>query len=440
MVAMRGQALLARKGHRGDVSVAEPLELVAHGDQVLLAGQSHQVAMEDQYHRVPAMIRQHPGAPFVVERSEVLDRLALVHGDQGNPDRECGLVVSPAATDSSHSVDCHRPRSDWWTCLPPTLQLRLLAGGAMSPFVTDARIRQIARGQLGLITYRQATEVGVDEHALARRRATGALVELFPGVMLVDPVTPSIAQRILAAGLAVPDSIVTGPSSAVLHGFPILLSEADPAAHCPVLSIDRSRIVRLTGIRTLRQSLPPRNRPWVSIRVATPAATLLSLPRYVAPANLERCLDHAITSRLVTVRALSEQLEALPAARFVGRANLRQLLLERSEGVGHHSGLEQKVARWLGELGINGWRRNFRVDVGQGQRVEVDFAWAGPRVVLEVSPFYTHDSKRTQERDAERRRLLVEAAWRIIEATDRDLVNASTFGRVVASLRRALSK
>ena len=193
----------------------------------------------------------------------------------------------------------------------------------MSSFTLDAGLRQIARAQLGLLTQRQAAEMGADKHALARRRATGALVELVPGVALVDPVTPSIEQLILAAGLAVPGSILTGSSG------------ADPS-------------------------------------VATPAATLLALPRCVGTSNLERCVDLATANGLVTVRALTELLESVPAA------------------------------------------------------IEVDFAWTASRVALEVSPLYRHGSKRTQERDTERRRMLVEAGWRLIEATDRDVQDALT--------------
>ena len=71
-------------------------------------------------------------------------------------------------------------------------------------FAIDACLRAIARTQLGLVTYTQATDAGVGKHALARRRAEGALVQIFPGVMRMEPVQATVEQRILAAGLAVP--------------------------------------------------------------------------------------------------------------------------------------------------------------------------------------------------------------------------------------------
>lgn len=308
----------------------------------------------------------------------------------------------------------------------------------LATFAIDAQLRQIARSQLGLVTYEQATRAGVDKHALARRRSAGTLAEVFPRVMLLDPVPSTLAQRILGAGLAVPGAIITATSSAFLHGLPIPPSEDDVTTHRPVLSIDRSRIIRIPEIRTIRQSVPPTSRRWFATHVATPAATLVALPRYVSDPTLERCLDHAIAHQLLTVRALRNLIEALPTAGRTGRKVLLDLLHVRLDGIGHRSKLEQRVAKWLRESGLRGWKSNARIDVHNRNPIEVDFAWYTQRVVLEVSPFFTHGSKLTQERDAERRRLLVEAGWRVIEATDRDLENGRAFRRTIAALRLCL--
>ena len=114
---------------------------------------------------------------------------------------------------------------------------------------------------------------------------------------------------------------------------------------------------------------------------------------------------------------------------------LLSLASERSSGIGHRSNLEQRVSRWMRASGLTGWHRNYKVDVGAGIRIEVDFGWPDQKIALEVSPFFTHGSRATQERDAERRRLLVSAGWRIIEAVDADLLNARSFARVLAILR-----
>lgn len=61
----------------------------------------------------------------------------------------------------------------------------------------------------------------------------------------------------------------------------------------------------------------------------------------------------------------------------------------------------------MGDVGLRGWKRNYRVPVGDGEVIEVDFAWLPAKVGLEVSPFLAHSSRATQERDAYRRRGLV---------------------------------
>ncbi len=106
-----------------------------------------------------------------------------------------------------------------------------------------------------------------------------------------------------------------------------------------------------------------------------------------------------------------------------------------TRGIGHRSGIEQQTGGWLDDGGLSGWQCNYVVITADGVRVEVDFAWVEVKVVLEVSPFFTHGSRAAQERDVIRRRLLIQAGWTVIEATDADLVSAAAFERVLLLLR-----
>lgn len=176
----------------------------------------------------------------------------------------------------------------------------------------------------------------------------------------------------------------------------------------------------------------------MTCRLATPTATLLVLPRFVGGEVVEGCLDHALSHRLTTVRALMDQLIALPSNGLPGRKLLLELLTARLDGVGHRSGLEQRVARWLRDAQLGQYQSNYRVAIGNRQTIEVDFAWPDPKVALEVSPFFTHGSRAKQERDAERRRALVTAGWRIVEATEGDVVSRRAFVRTISTLRLVL--
>ncbi len=129
--------------------------------------------------------------------------------------------------------------------------------------------------------------------------------------------------------------------------------------------------------------------------------------------------DYAIGKDLVSVDGVCRWLNKHPAKRLAGRRLLQSLLHERSDGsVAFRSKKEMSVRTWLLDSGLIGWTPNFLVAVGSNQTTEMDFAWPEQRVSLEVSLFYTHGSKQKQERDAERRRLLVMRGWRIVEAND----------------------
>lgn len=301
-----------------------------------------------------------------------------------------------------------------------------------STFSIDAQLRRISATQLGLITVEQARKFGVDRHALARRRESGALVRVFGDVMCMPQVASTPAQRVLAASLAVPGSTIAATSAAAVFDMPIPPGQTGEKV---VLSVGGSRIVRISGITVVRQTTTWPSRTWMTTRVATPAAAIVLLPRFVDDFTVERCLDHCLARRLTSVATMRALIERLPRQSVFKRALLRDLLADRGSGIGHRSGLEQRVARWLARAGLRGWTRNFRVNVDDGQTVEVDFGWDAISVALEVSPFFTHGSRAKQERDAQRRRLLVRRGWQVVEAVDSDVVNERTFASTIATLR-----
>jgi hypothetical protein len=183
----------------------------------------------------------------------------------------------------------------------------------------------------------------------------------------------------------------------------------------------------------------PPSTPWMNARLAAAASALLLLPRFVDARTTERCLDHCLAHRLTTVDTVRHVLIRMPTRAISGRRFLLSLLDARTDGIGHRSGKEQYVGGWLNAAGLPGWTRNYAVPVGDDGEVEVDFGWRHRRVALEVSPFFTHGSRITQERDVERRRLLVLHDWRVVEAVDADLASERAFCRTADTLRRHLA-
>lgn len=300
----------------------------------------------------------------------------------------------------------------------------------------DRIIRDLAKTQLGLVNVAQAARVGICPQLLAQRRKVGMLVEVFPTVMRLAGAPIPLFQRALAGALAVPHGRLFGPTAGLIHGFPVGPPFSESVAPVTMM-VSTGRAVRIDGIAAIRQRVAPPTRPWFTTRVATPAATIVVLPRYVSPPVVERCLDHGLVNNLFTVDLVQAAIESYHYKAVTGRRFLMELLDDRSDGAGHRSRLEQRVASWLKDARVGGWRRNHKVVVGTAE-IEVDFAWLDRRVALEVSPFFTHGSRQKQERDIVRRRALVKSGWSIIEATDPDLEDSESFGRVLAALRPLL--
>ena len=339
-------------------------------------------------------------------------------------------VATCATSSSQHYLVLKYPPTDLrHTLLREFAPMR----GNHSTSEIDATLRRIARSQLGLVTVDQARRNGVDKFALERRRNTGALITLFPGVMRLAAVAPTPEQSILAASLSVRDSTVAATAAAVVHQLPV-----GPAAALPTWSVGATTSGRTPGIVAIRQSFVMPSQRWHTSRLATPASTLVLLPRFVGPGTVERCLDHGIGHRLTTAAVVRDLIERIPTRAVVGRRLLLELLEQRSCGLRHRSDLEHRVARWLNAAGLHGWQPNYAASVAGGKTVEVDIAWPQARLALEVSPFFTHGSRAAQERDAVRRRLLVANGWRIVEATDPDLESERAFARSVTCVKDLL--
>ena len=296
----------------------------------------------------------------------------------------------------------------------------------------EREIVTIAGDQLGLITLSQAAEVGVDSNAIRRRVLAGLLIRMFVGVYRLVGVEPTRRQETLAACLAVGDSAICGVSAALIHGLRL----GTPMPSKPSLVIPFERRVFARGIDVRRTRHLPPTQPWWSGRITTVSATIVDLAGLVHPETLGICLDQALAERTATVASVLKIVNQRPSPRFTGRAPLLATLDARADGrFLHRSTKEQTVLRWILAAGLPKPESNLVVD-----GIEVDFGWPQFKIALEISPFYTHGSERKQQRDAERRRILQKAGWRVIEATDIHLVNAIAFAPVIADIRALMSK
>ncbi len=303
----------------------------------------------------------------------------------------------------------------------------------------DTAVIELAKRQLGVITTSQLVDVGINRKRIQVRVDSGMLVRLFPNVLRLASIPVSVEQQFLAAALSVPGSVVSGKSAAFVHGFPSSTLRALLPTYGSKIKVELSvlhkRVTDIKGINARRCRRTIDTQPWKSVRVTTIPQTVADLAAILPASELSMLLDHLLVKRLTKVTDIRKVV--LKNDRMINRQHLLALLDERSEDrMLYRSRLEFKVGGWLNDLGAKQFQPNYVVVEAGG--IEADFAWRSHRVVLEVSPFYTHGAERTQERDMIRRRKLLAAGWLVFEVTDADLVSMEVFALAVTPLLKLL--
>lgn len=74
--AVCGEPVGFGEGHHSDSCITEMGEMVAHGDHMFLAGQSSEVAVEDQDDRSASVLGQRPGAAVLIDEIHIWHGLA----------------------------------------------------------------------------------------------------------------------------------------------------------------------------------------------------------------------------------------------------------------------------------------------------------------------------------------------------------------------------
>jgi hypothetical protein len=299
------------------------------------------------------------------------------------------------------------------------------------------RLRTITVEQDSVFSTTDLIGVGISPDLSYRRVKSGEWESMSHGLFRLasSSLKPSLDQQMLAANLALPGSVISGWFAAHIHGLPVLRDLSIGSVSLAVPISQRSR-----HLNVRRCSGPIPSQPWMTGRVANPVLTIVTIAALGARVgHIETVLDSALTKRLITVERVEKLLATPGWGRFPGRGLLIQLLNDRGDGSAlFRSRTEAKVGSWLRDqlpVGLP----NFEVDTPFGP-IEVDRAWPEAKLALEISPFWTHGSRNTQERDVDRRHALRAAQWNVVEADDRHLVNRRAFRPILSLLRSELGR
>ncbi|MGH9276928.1 MAG: type IV toxin-antitoxin system AbiEi family antitoxin domain-containing protein [Acidimicrobiales bacterium] len=271
----------------------------------------------------------------------------------------------------------------------------------------DEVIDRLAAQQHGLVTRPQLRAAGLTTRMIDGR-LHDKLVVVYRGVYRVRGHAETWEQRLLAASLAT-GGVVSHRGAAYLHGFPGI----EPR---PEVTIGHGRSTVVSGVVVHRTRQLGRGDIEVinGIPRTRAARTIIDLVAVVPEELAVSALDDALSRRLVTVNHIRRRLEAAGRRGRGGAAVIRALL----DGPARpQSRFERRLFSLLQEAGVPVPIPQYKVELGNGRRAFLDFAWPDLRVGLEADSYRRHSSQRDWERDRVRNRRLTAMGWRILPVT-----------------------
>jgi hypothetical protein len=227
---------------------------------------------------------------------------------------------------------------------------------------------------------------------------------------------------VLACG---PDALLSHRSAAVLLD---LLQITETRIDVSVVDNRRSRRgIAIHRVRLHRQDRTERS----GIPVTSVARTLLDLAGVVRLRLLERAVDQAERMQVFDLRAIERLKERNP--RRHGLAALNQVLAYYMGPAPTRSELERLFLGRCRKANLPPPAVNSFI-----AGLEVDFAWQGHRVVVELDGYRYHGTRRAFERDRLRDSALQIAGYRVLRVTYRRLEREPA--QVVSDLRALLGK
>jgi REase_MTES_1575/Transcriptional regulator, AbiEi antitoxin len=272
-------------------------------------------------------------------------------------------------------------------------------------------LNSVAAAQLGLFTTRQARTCGLSTYQIRRRIESGQWRRVAASVIAptVLPLTAAVRDR--AAQLAVPGSVLAGPSAARSWG----INSGDARTF---LIVSPGRHPRFAGARLLYDRLD-RSEVWIrdGAAVTSRPRTIVDCLRVVGERDALHLLERSLQEGWIGLDELTERVRDLAGRR--GTPRLAHLVGQVADG--SRSAAERRTTGLLKEAGIAGWAANVVLRDDRGLIGVGDVVFEEARVVIELDGWAYHVGPRQFQRDRERQNRLVAAGWTVLRFTWRDL-------------------
>ena len=283
-------------------------------------------------------------------------------------------------------------------------------------------LNDLLRRQDGVITLKQASEIGLSRQAVNRRVRSGHWRRCSRGVYFVDDRPFTDAARIRVAVWSYGGrAAASGLAAAWWHGLTRFAPEIVEVT-VPRNSSGRRR----SGSRPRRRDIAPCD--LVDVRwLQVTALPLTVIEAAVRRRGGVKLMDWAL-QRDVELRELWHA-QMRNKGRY-GSPAARRLLQAASDGA--RSAAERLLVKLLREAGITGWRTNYPVG-----GYKVDVAFPHPKVAIETDGLAVHSDADVFHQDRVRQNNITLLGWQVLRFTWLDLIEYPQ--RVIAVIRSAIS-
>jgi very-short-patch-repair endonuclease len=287
----------------------------------------------------------------------------------------------------------------------------------MSPPVPSDILTQ-ARAQYGLVTLGQLNRARVSHRRRTELLSCRFLEPVHRGVYRLGSHDVGFEQSCLAACLALPDAVVSGPSAGRLLGLRRM-----PTG--PVHVLTKAKPIELTDVIVHRTTtLGPAD--WMAreddgIRMLRPVRLAVDLARFLDDHDLESVIEQLIDRGLASIPALHACGRRLAGSgrdgiRRFGRVVNRRPVWNKPKD----SDLEVRLFRALAANGVV-LETQVRIDLGGGHWLHLDGADRERRFGVEVDHVTWHGGRLATQQDKWRDRQAMRLGWLVARVTDEDI-------------------
>jgi very-short-patch-repair endonuclease len=272
-----------------------------------------------------------------------------------------------------------------------------------------------ARADLGLVTTSELVEFGITGRRRSRLLDIGEIHQVHAEVFRFSTHPETFEQRCLAANLAAPAALLSGPTGGRLYGIRRVWSED--------VHVLARTAVRLDGVVGHRSNMlsDADVRMLGPFRVLRPARLACDLSSFLDDGDLESVIEQLLQRRLIDMGTLRSMAHTFITSGRNGSARLGRVLDGRPtwrRPVG--SDLELRLHRALTRRGLD-LRTQVEVQLDSGRRIVIDLADPLTRFGIEVDHVTWHGGRLDVQRDKARDRAAMLLGWRIARVTDDDI-------------------